>query len=210
MSPSAAVLNVQAPKDFDDDVNENGDLKFRRENSTDSVERFDTWKDCGSNPKGEEKIQKSSDTENSCTLLGRQSQPLPPPPLQSLKAESSKSKFGSLSSSQRSNGYDAGPRAWFLSLPEMEEEMPEASYLAGWIDRSRRFLSTSVILLEKNEKEKRKNIWLEKENMEIENEQNMERERKEKEMMAEEQKDDIKRVSSTQQEIGRASCRERV
>ena len=193
MSSSAAVLNVQAPKDLDD---ENGELRVRRGNSTDSVEKFDTWKECGSNPKGEEKIQKSSEAENLSATLPRQSLPLP----QSMKVESSKSKFGSSSSFQCSNGYDAGPRAWFLSLPEMEEEMPEASYLAGWIDRSRRFLSTSVRLLEKNEKEKRNRVWIEKENMEIENERKMDSEGMEKGSVAEDQNYCNNRSSSTQQD----------
>ena len=176
MSSSAAVLNVQAPKTIEEENRKMDDAEIRGRDSPDSTEKFNTWKDSGSNPK----IQKNSAKfEKISETVLKESLPLSLS--QSMKVQSSKSNFERSSSSfQRPNGCDAGPRAWFLSLPEMEEELPEASHLAAWIDRSRRFLSASVMTLEKSENEKRKKLWRDKEIMEISMEEEGERRGREK------------------------------
>ena len=168
MSSSAAVLHVQAPEDeenrlADEEVErlrEKDRVKERereREKEKDKVkekewekekekenkkennspppnstskEDFDTWKDCASNPKKQQKK------------------------LNDQKKTEKTEMFKSINQNVKKDSKE-GPMAWFTRLPEMDEEMPSVSYLGGWIDRTRRYLSSSVVQLEKNEKEKR-------------------------------------------------------
>ena len=167
MSPSAAVLHVQALEDEEnrladkeierlkekdrmereknkekerekDKEKEKQDMekenkKEEKNNSTPpsstSIEDFDTWKDCASNPKKQQKKLNDQKKVEKTDMFKS---------IQNVKKDAKE-----------------GPMAWFTRLPEMDEEMPSVSYLGGWIDRTRRYLSNSVVQLEKNEKKKR-------------------------------------------------------
>ena len=130
LSPSAAVLHIQAPEESGPRSGTGPKSCDWNPNMSDKSESFDTWKDCESNPKKSKKSMKSE---------------------KSVRTET-------FSSVQPFEDDERGtPRAWFLRLPDMEERMPSLPSLGSWIDRTRRFLSNSVVHAEM----KRRNLRVE-------------------------------------------------
>jgi DENN (AEX-3) domain len=125
LSPSAAVLHIQAPEESGPRSGTGPKSPDTwNPNTSEKSDSFDTWKDCESNPKKSKKSMKSE---------------------KSQKTEKTE-KTETFSSVQSFEDDERGtPRAWFLRLPDMEERMPSLPSLGAWIDRTRRFLSNSVV-----------------------------------------------------------------
>jgi DENN (AEX-3) domain len=122
LSPSAAVLHIQAPEESGPRSGTGPKSPDTwNPNMSDKSDSYDTWKDCESNPEKPKKNMKSEKSQ------------------QTEKSET-------FSSVQPFEDDERGtPRAWFLRLPDMEERMPSLPSLGAWIDRTRRFLSNSVV-----------------------------------------------------------------